>query len=133
MPVTASSADQSAIAMIAKAGVPKRGCTTARRSKNTPSRAIAKYRRGAVSRIPFAALKIETRISTPTSLSGDGAEHRDRRHRRRCDRSPRRPRSERGDVAEVREQVEHDERRGRDARSRAERCAADRAFRLPRR
>ena len=46
--------------MMAKAGVPKRGCTSASRLKKTRSFAMAKYTRGAVSVRPLAALKMET-------------------------------------------------------------------------
>ena len=66
MPDTASTADHAASDTIANTGVPNRASMFARRAKNTPSRAIAKYMRGAVRKSPFVALKIDTRISAPT-------------------------------------------------------------------
>ena len=70
--MTASSAAQPALAAMARAGVAKRGCTCARDRKNTPSRAMAKYMRGPVSASPFAALKIDTRMASVTSVAADG-------------------------------------------------------------
>ena len=69
MPLTASSIAHTALNATARAGVPNRGCTSASDRKNTPSRAIAKYMRGPVSASPFAALKIDTRMTSVTSLA----------------------------------------------------------------
>ena len=72
VPDRASSAAHPALTATAKAGVPNRGCTSASARKNTPSRAMAKYIRGPVSASPFAALKIDTRITNVTSFAAAG-------------------------------------------------------------
>src|SRR2546429_5734051 len=69
VPLTASTMDHKALKATARAGVPNRGCTSASDRKKTLSRAIAKYMRGPVSTIPLAALKIDTRMTSVTSLA----------------------------------------------------------------
>ncbi len=100
MPVSASSADHTASSTIADAGVPKRSLTCARREKNTPSRAIEKYSRGAVSISPFVALKIDTSTRTLSSLPDERAENRRGRVGRDVVALRRGRRAERGDVPE---------------------------------
>src|SRR5439155_45630 len=53
-----------------------RGCTSASPWRNTPSRAIAKYIRGPVRASPFAALKMETKITSVTSFAAAGPNSR---------------------------------------------------------
>src|SRR5262249_50945497 len=71
-PLSTSTADQIAVATIAAAGVPKRGCTSASFAMNRRSRDIAKKRRGSVSIMPLDALKIETRITAATNFAAHG-------------------------------------------------------------
>src|SRR5215469_34484 len=68
----ASTADQAPSARIAKAGVRKRGWTSASLRKKSPSFDIAKKTRGAVSATLLIELNTEIRMVSAISLADDG-------------------------------------------------------------
>ena len=115
VPDAASTIDQTVVAATATCGVPKRGCTRPSDATNTPSRAIAKNTREAVSTRALAALNIETSATAAISFEAIGPNTR--AHRLGGDplRLRGAHRAERLQVAEVRKQVDgHHRHRAQD-------------------